>query len=43
MNIACFNRQSTMTRIMSKLEEEGSFLIKSIEIKFHRCSGIGSC
>ena len=43
MNMPCFDRQSTITRMVSKLEEEGSFLMKSIEIEFHRCSGIGSC
>jgi len=43
MNIACFDSQSTITRIVSKLEEEGSFSMKSIEIEFHGRSGIGSC
>jgi len=43
MNMACFDRQSTITRMVSKPEEEGSFLIKSIEIEFHGHSGIGSC
>jgi len=41
--MACFDSQSTMTRIVSKLEEEGSFSMKSIEIEFHGCSGIRSC
>jgi len=42
MNVACFDRQSTITRMVSKLEEEGSFLMKSIEIEFYGCSRIGS-
>jgi len=28
MNMACFNRQSTITRIVSELEKEGSFSMK---------------
>ena len=32
-----------MTKIVSNSENDGSFSIKSIEIKFHDCSGIGSC
>ena len=43
INMACFDRQSTITRIVLKPEEEGSFLMKSIEIEFHGRSGIGSC
>jgi len=43
MNMACFNRRSTITRMVSKPEEKGSFSMKSIEIEFNRCSGIGSC
>ena len=43
MYIPCFDSQSTITRIVSKPEEEGSFSMKSIEIEFHRRSGIGSC
>ena len=43
MNMACFDSQSTITRMVSKLEEEGSFSMKSIEIEFHGHSGIGSC
>ena len=31
-----------MTKIVSNLENDGSFSIKSIEIKFHGYSGIGS-
>jgi len=41
--MACFDRQSTITRMVLKLEGEGSFLMKSIEIEFHGRSGIGSC
>jgi len=41
--MACFDSQSTITRIVSKPEEEGSFLMKSIEIEFHGRSRIGSC
>jgi len=43
MNMACFNRQSTITRMVSKPEKEGSFSMKSIEIEFHRHSRIESC
>jgi len=32
-----------VTRMVLKLEEEGSFSMKSIEIEFHGRSGIGSC
>jgi len=35
--------QSTMTKIVSNLEDDGSFLMKSIEMEFHGRSGIGSC
>jgi len=41
--MACFNSRSTITRMVSKLEEEGSFSMKSIEIEFQGRSGIGSC
>ena len=40
--MACFDRQSTITRMVSKTEKEGSFSMKSIEIEFHGHSGIGS-
>jgi len=43
MNMACFDRWSTITRMVMKLVEEGSFSIKSIEIEFHGRSGIESC
>ena len=32
-----------MTKIVSNLEDDRSFLIKSIEMEFQGCSGIGSC
>ena len=41
--MACFDRQSTITRMVSKPEEEGSFSMKSIEIELHGRSGIRSC
>ena len=34
---------STMIKIVSNLEDDRSFLMKSIEIEFHGCSEIGSC
>ena len=43
IKIACLVSQSTMTKIVSNLEDDGSFLMKSIEIEFHGCLGIGSC
>jgi len=41
--MAYFDSRSTITRIVSKPEEEGSFSMKSIEIEFHGRSGIESC
>ena len=41
MNMACFDRQSTITRMVLKPEEKGSFSMKSIEIEFHGRSRIG--
>jgi len=41
--MACFDSQSTITRIVSKPEEERSFSMKFIKIKFHGRSGIRSC
>jgi len=41
--MTCFDSQSTITRMVSKPEEEGSFSMKSIEIEFQGRSGIGSC
>jgi len=42
IKIACLVNQSTMTKIVSNLEDNGSFLIKSIEIELHSCLGIGN-
>ena len=35
MKIVCLESQSTMMRIVSKLEENGSFSMKSINIEFY--------
>ena len=43
MNMACFDRRSTITRMVSKPEEEESFSMKSIEIEFYGRSRIESC
>jgi len=43
MEIAYLKSQSTMTRMVSKLEENGSFLLKSMDIEFYDYSGIESC
>jgi len=43
IKIACLVSQSTMTKIVSNLEDDGSFLMKSIEMEFHGHSGMGSC
>ena len=32
-----------MTKIVSNLEDNGNFLMKSIEMEFHGCLGIESC
>jgi len=32
-----------MTKIVLNLEDNGSFSMKSIEMKFHGCSRMGSC
>ena len=32
-----------MTKIVSNLEDDGSFSMKSIEMKFHGHSGMESC
>ena len=42
MNMACFDRQSTIIRMMSKLKEKESFSMKSIKIEFHGHSRIVS-
>ena len=43
IKIACLVSQSTMTKIVSNLEDDRSFLMKSIEMEFYGHSGIGSC
>ena len=43
MNISCFMRQSTTTRIVVYLDNFGNCSMKSIDIEFQGCSGIGSC
>ena len=43
IKIACLVSRSTMTKVVSNPEDDGSFSMKSIEIEFHGCSGIGSC
>ena len=43
MKMLWFNSQSMMTRMVSKLQDEGSFLMKSMEVEFQGCSRIGSC
>ena len=40
IKIACLVSQSTMTKIVSNLEDDRSFLIKSMEMEFHGRSGI---
>ena len=35
--------QLTMTKIMSNPEDDGSFSMKSIKMKFYGHSGMGSC
>ena len=43
INIACFVKRSTITRIELEPDEVGRVSIKSIDIEFHGRSGIGSC
>src|SRR5260221_11116637 len=43
MNITCFIKQSTTTRIAEKPLEAGSCSMKSIEMDDHGWEGIGSC
>ena len=43
MKIPCLERQSTMTRMDVKLEDGGSFSMKSIDIEFQGFLGIRSC
>ena len=41
--MACFVKQSTITRIELESDEVGRVSMKSIDIEFHGRSGIGSC
>ena len=43
MNMPCLESWSTITRIESQPEDIGRVYMKSIEMEFHGCSGIGSC
>jgi len=43
IKIACLVSQLTMTKIVSNPEDDGSFLMKSIEMEFHGHSGMESC
>src|ERR1700759_1404192 len=43
MNIACFDKRSTMTKISEKPLETGSCSMKSILMEFQGFSGMGSC
>ena len=43
MNMAYLESQLIITRIVSKLDKRESFLIKFIDIEFHRHCRIGSC
>ena len=42
IKIACLVSQLTMTKIVSNLKNNGSFLMKSIEMEFHDRLEIGS-
>ena len=43
MNIACLVSWLTMTKIMLNLEDDRSFLMKSIKMEFHSHLRIKSC
>ena len=43
IKITCLVSQSTMTKIVSNPEDNGSFSMKSIEMEFYGRSEIGSC
>ena len=43
IKIACLVSWSTITKILSNLEDDGSFSMKSIEMEFHSHLGIKSC
>ena len=42
-NMDCLVSQSSMTRMVSYPEDEGSFSMKSMEMEFQGNSGTGSC
>jgi len=42
IKIGCLVSWLTMIKIVSNPEDDRSFLIKSIEMEFHNCLGIGS-
>ena len=43
IKIAYLESQSIMTKLVSNLEDDRSFLIMSIEMEFHGHSGMESC
>jgi hypothetical protein len=43
MNRDCLVKWSTITIIVTNLTDGGSFSMKSMEMEFQGCSGIGSC
>jgi len=43
IKIACLVSWLTITKIVSNSENDGSSLMKSIEMEFYSCSGIESC
>ena len=43
MNMPCLESWSTITRIESQPVDVGRVSMKSIEMEFHGCTGIGSC
>ena len=43
MKVLCFVSQSMRTRMVSKLEDRGSFSMKSMEMEFQGHSRIGYC
>ena len=43
IKITCLVSQSTITKIVSNLEDDRSFSMKSIEMEFYGRLGMGSC
>ena len=43
IKIVCLVSQLTMTKMVSNPEDDGSFLMKSIEMEFHSYLEIKSC